>query len=159
MGGGHGRNVTRPRAPAISPEEAKRQAESEGLLLIAASNSTGYRGVHAKLDRMARCSHPYDVCVHQDGKQVCLGSFACKEQAALCLASLAADCAEHASLIVSEGGVPPLVGLLLHGSGGQREQAALALGAVAASSTTNAAEIGGAIPELRATLQLHGISV
>ena len=76
-----------PRVPVISPEEARRQAEAEGLLLIAANNSSGYRGVHIKLTAVRRrWTHPYYVYSHINGKQVTLGSFACKEQAALCYA-------------------------------------------------------------------------
>ncbi|EOD36204.1 hypothetical protein EMIHUDRAFT_226818 [Emiliania huxleyi CCMP1516] len=68
-------------APTAAGAEAVRQAEREGLTLVASGSSTGYKGV---------CYHPkqhgskkYLLRVKAGGKKVFLGLFATAEQAAL----------------------------------------------------------------------------
>ena len=57
------------------------QAEAEGLTLLEADSKTGYFGViHISGTK------PYLARVNRGGKQVCLGSFATAEEAALCIA-------------------------------------------------------------------------
>ena len=70
--------------PPLTPEEAVRQAEAEGLTLLKSeSSSTGYKGV--TIDRVKK-SKPYKALVQRGGKTVHLGSFATAEEAALCYA-------------------------------------------------------------------------
>ena len=64
-------------------EEARQQAQAEGLTLPKADNTTGYFGV--KLDKRAK-TKPYEGQVRRGGKQMSLGSFATAEEAALCIA-------------------------------------------------------------------------
>ena len=82
------------RAAALTSEEARQQAEAEKLTLLVAKNTTGYFGVtlkHGKLkpyQAQVRRGQPkpYKAQVRRGGKQVCLGSFATAEEAALCVA-------------------------------------------------------------------------
>eukprot|EP00964_Phaeocystis_antarctica_P117624 scaffold81429_cov59-Phaeocystis_antarctica.AAC.4 len=67
---------------AMSSEEARRQAQAEGLMLLAANNKTGYFCVHHQAGR----SKPYLAKVWHGGKDVHLGTFATAEEAALCVA-------------------------------------------------------------------------
>ena len=70
-------------APPLMSEEARQQAEAEGLTLLKADNSTGYFGVcHSNPGR----PKPYKAQVRRGGKQVSLGSFVTAEEAALCVA-------------------------------------------------------------------------
>jgi hypothetical protein len=69
-------------AAPVTSEEARRQAEAEGLALLKAKNKAGYFGVHDKPGR----PKPYQARVWRGGKQVSLGSFATAEDAALCVA-------------------------------------------------------------------------
>ena len=70
-------------APPLTSEEARQQAQAEGLTLPKAENKTGYYGVHLK---SLGKSKPYQARVTRDGKEVSLGYFATAEEAALCVA-------------------------------------------------------------------------
>eukprot|EP00964_Phaeocystis_antarctica_P149077 scaffold116085_cov71-Phaeocystis_antarctica.AAC.1 len=70
-------------APALTSEEARQQAQAEGLTLVVAGNKSGYFGVH--LDRPGQ-PKPFKTQVRRGGKQVSLGNFATAEEAALCVA-------------------------------------------------------------------------
>eukprot|EP00964_Phaeocystis_antarctica_P157158 scaffold127220_cov63-Phaeocystis_antarctica.AAC.1 len=71
-----------PPAPPLTSEEARQQAQAEGLTLRVAENATGYFGVRHLSGR----PKPYLVQVRRSGKQVILSSFATAEEAALCFA-------------------------------------------------------------------------
>ena len=64
-------------------DEARQQAEAEGLTLLKADNKAGYFGVY--LNKPGK-PEPYEARVNRDGKKVSLGSFATAEEAALCVA-------------------------------------------------------------------------
>ena len=68
--------------PSLS-EEAVRQAEAEGLTLLEADNTAGFKGVAFNSSRKAK---PYKTRVPRGGKSVSLGHFATAEEAALCYA-------------------------------------------------------------------------
>ena len=70
-------------AAPLTSEEARQQAEAEGLTLLKADNKAGYFGVHIS---KPGTSKPYKAEVWRDGKQVYLGYFATAEEAALCVA-------------------------------------------------------------------------
>eukprot|EP00964_Phaeocystis_antarctica_P121242 scaffold84926_cov82-Phaeocystis_antarctica.AAC.1 len=70
-----------PPSPALTSEEARQQAQAEGLTLRVAENKTGYFGVNHEPDR----TKPYQARVRGGGKDVYLGSFATAEEA-LCIA-------------------------------------------------------------------------
>ena len=71
------------RAAMLTSEEARQQAQAEGLaLLVARETKTGYYCVHHHSSH----SKPYEARVRRGGKDVHLGSFATAEQAALCIA-------------------------------------------------------------------------
>eukprot|EP00964_Phaeocystis_antarctica_P045917 scaffold26470_cov60-Phaeocystis_antarctica.AAC.2 len=72
-------------APLLTSEEARQQAQAEGLTLRVADNKTGYLGV--KLNQTSK-SKPFVAQVRRGGKQVHLGSFATAQEAALCVARL-----------------------------------------------------------------------
>ena len=81
-----GQAVAAARAAAALPltsEEARQQAQAEGLTLVVAENTTGYFGVRP--DRPGR-PKPYQARVRRGGKLVHLGVFATAEEAALCVA-------------------------------------------------------------------------
>ena len=63
-------------------EEARQQAQTEGLTLCVADNKAGYFGVYHQPGR----TKPYKAEVRRGGNNVNLGSFATAEQAALCIA-------------------------------------------------------------------------
>ena len=69
-------------AVAVS-DEARQQAQAEKLTLLVAENKTGYFGVGLYKSGTPK---PYRVLVRRGGKQVCLGTFATAEEAALCVA-------------------------------------------------------------------------
>ena len=86
-------------------EEARGQAQAEGLTLLKAGNTTGYFGVCHQPGR----PKPYQAQVSRGGKVVQLGSFATAEEAALCVArspegQKAAQRAAVAPLASEEGG-------------------------------------------------------
>jgi len=66
-------------APPLTSEEARQQAEAEGLTLLKADNKAGYFGVYP--DKTCH-SKPYRAKVSRGGKLVSLGSFAISEEAA-----------------------------------------------------------------------------
>ena len=70
-------------APPLTSEEARQQAEAEGLTLLKADSKTGYYGVN-----VANPGQPksYVAQVWRGGKQSYLGNFATAEEAALCVA-------------------------------------------------------------------------
>eukprot|EP00964_Phaeocystis_antarctica_P138004 scaffold102637_cov47-Phaeocystis_antarctica.AAC.2 len=73
------------RAAAVAPltsEEARQQAQAEGLTLRVAESKTGYFGVAHRPHN----SKPYQARVNPCGKDVSLGYFATAEEAALCVA-------------------------------------------------------------------------
>eukprot|EP00964_Phaeocystis_antarctica_P030850 scaffold17456_cov51-Phaeocystis_antarctica.AAC.1 len=70
-------------AAALTSEEARQQAQAQGLTLIVAKNTTGYFGVHMKNPGQPK---PYQTQVRRGGKKVSLGCFATAEEAALCVA-------------------------------------------------------------------------
>ena len=76
--------ANRPAAVApLTREEARQQAQAEGLTLLNYDNKTGYFGVHfGKPGRLK----PYEAQVTRGAKKVSLGYFATAEEAALCIA-------------------------------------------------------------------------
>jgi hypothetical protein len=70
-------------AAPLTSEEARQQAQAEGLTLCVSDNKAGYFGVCLAKPGQPK---PYDVRVWRGGKKVRLGSFATAEQAALCRA-------------------------------------------------------------------------
>eukprot|EP00964_Phaeocystis_antarctica_P016466 scaffold9104_cov56-Phaeocystis_antarctica.AAC.2 len=66
----------------LTSEEARQQAQAEGLTLRVAENSAGYFGVNHQPGR----AKPYQAQLKRGGKQVSLGYFATAEEAALCVA-------------------------------------------------------------------------
>ena len=72
-------------AVSLTSEEARQQAQAEGLMLLRAENKAGYFGV--KLNNPGK-PKPYQAQVSRGGKKVSLGNFAAAEEAALCIARL-----------------------------------------------------------------------
>ena len=71
-------------APPLTSEEARQQAQAEGLTLVVSESSTaGYYGVHLAKRGQPK---PYQARVQRGGKTASLGSFATAEEAALCVA-------------------------------------------------------------------------
>jgi hypothetical protein len=70
-------------AAPLTSDEARQQAQAEKLTLVVAENKTGYFGVSLYKPGTPK---PYRVLVRRGGKQVCLGTFATAEEAALCVA-------------------------------------------------------------------------
>ena len=70
-------------APPLTSEEARQQAQAEGLMLRVADNKTGFSGV--SLDKPGH-PKPYQARVMCGGKNVYLGRFVTAEEAALCIA-------------------------------------------------------------------------
>ena len=68
---------------AMLSEEARQQAQTEGLTLRVADNKAGYFGVNLNNPDYPK---PYQAHVWRGGKKVSLGSFATAEEAALCAA-------------------------------------------------------------------------
>ena len=69
-------------------EEAVRQAETEGLTLLKANNSSGYKGVG--FNSKPNLTKPYQAQVQRGGKKVHLGYFVTVEEAALIIARASA---------------------------------------------------------------------
>ena len=69
--------------PPLTSEEARQQAQAEGLTLRVAGNKTGYLGVN-----LANIGYPkpYQAKLRRGGNDVNLGTFATAEEAALCIA-------------------------------------------------------------------------
>ena len=81
-----GQALAAERAAAAAPltsEEARQQAQAEGLTLVVADNKTGYFGVYLS---NPGSSKPYKAQVRRGGKMVSLASFTTAEEAALCVA-------------------------------------------------------------------------
>ena len=70
-------------AVPLTSEEARQQAQAEGLTLRVADNKAGYLGVRLE---PRNNSNPYQVRVRRGGKTVSLGCFATAEEAALSIA-------------------------------------------------------------------------
>ena len=70
-------------AAPLTSEEARQQAQAEGLTLVVADNKTGYFGVYLS---NPGSSKPYKAQVRRGGKMVSLASFTTAEEAALCVA-------------------------------------------------------------------------
>ena len=70
-------------AQPLTGEEARRQAQVEGLTLLVSDNTAGFYGV--KLAKPGQ-PKPYQAQLSRGGKLVSLGSFATAEEAALCVA-------------------------------------------------------------------------
>eukprot|EP00964_Phaeocystis_antarctica_P016707 scaffold9187_cov50-Phaeocystis_antarctica.AAC.2 len=70
-------------APPLTSEEARQQAQAEGLTLRVADTKTGYSCVSLGIPGRPK---PYEARVRRGGKKVSLGSFATAEEAALCFA-------------------------------------------------------------------------
>ena len=68
--------------PPLTSEEARQQAQAEGLTLHVAENKSGYFGVGYRPGK----PKPYQLRVRRGGKEVHLGSFVTAEEAALRLA-------------------------------------------------------------------------
>ena len=71
-------------AQPLTSEEARQQAQAEGLTLRVAENSTGFFGVAHRPGK----PKPYQVQVMRGGKVLHLGMFVTAEEAALCVARL-----------------------------------------------------------------------
>ena len=82
------KGVVAQKATALTSEQAKQQAQVEGLTLRVADNKTGYSGVY--VDTRPGRAKPYMAQVRRGGTlksgDVSLGSFATAEEAALCVA-------------------------------------------------------------------------
>eukprot|EP00964_Phaeocystis_antarctica_P032215 scaffold18257_cov68-Phaeocystis_antarctica.AAC.1 len=81
-----GQAIAAERAAAAVPltgEEARQQAQAEGLTLRVAETKTGYSCVSLGIPGRPK---PYEARVRRGGKKVSLGSFATAEEAALCFA-------------------------------------------------------------------------
>eukprot|EP00964_Phaeocystis_antarctica_P146992 scaffold113452_cov42-Phaeocystis_antarctica.AAC.1 len=87
----------------MTGEEARQQAQAEGLTLRVAESTTGYFGVC-----LARPGHPkpYQAHVRRGGKTVGLGSFAIAEEAALCVARSPEGQAAAATAARAAAGAP-----------------------------------------------------
>eukprot|EP00964_Phaeocystis_antarctica_P011118 scaffold6115_cov57-Phaeocystis_antarctica.AAC.3 len=109
-------------APPLTNEEARRQAQAEGLVLLVAENTTGYLGVHLKHPGQPK---PYEVQARRGGNKMSLGCFATAEDAALCVARspkgraaaqkaaaatrpLTSEEEVKGSLVNEEGVIPPM---------------------------------------------------
>ena len=78
-----GQAVAAKRAAALTSEEARQQAQVEGLTLRAARNTAGYFGVILANPGRPK---PFQVQMRRGSKLLHLGSFATAEEAALCVA-------------------------------------------------------------------------
>ena len=107
--------------PPSSSEEARQQAQAEGLTLRVAENTTGYFGVYHKPSK----PKPYAAELRRGGKNVHLGYFATAQEAALCVARspegravaqkaaaatrpLSSEEENKGSFVKAEGVVPPM---------------------------------------------------
>ena len=69
--------------PPLTSEEARQQAQADGLALLMSDNKAGYFGVYVTQPGQPK---PYMAQVWRGGKDVYLGIFATAEEAALCVA-------------------------------------------------------------------------
>jgi len=88
----------------LTSEEARQQAQAEGLTLSLADSPAGYFGVHHKPGR----SKPYLAQVSRGGTTVHLGSFVTAEEAALCAARSPVGQAAAAAAAERAAAPPPL---------------------------------------------------
>ena len=93
-----------PPAPPLTSEEARQQAEAEGLTLLKADNKAGYFGVR---NNKPDTPKPYQAQVRHGGKLVHLGMFATAEEAALCIARSPEGRAAAQKAAASEEGNAP----------------------------------------------------
>ena len=91
-------------AAPMTSEQARQQAQAEGLKLRVAETKTGYFAVH--LD--SRRNKPYQAQVKRGGKYVHLGYFVTAEEASLCVARSPEGqvAAERAASVDSQGTCP-----------------------------------------------------
>ena len=80
-----------PAPPPMTAEEAVRQADAEGLTLLKADNTAGYKGVTFDRHYPTKSGKSYKAKVTRGGKSVHLGTFATAEEAALCFAKTVAE--------------------------------------------------------------------
>eukprot|EP00964_Phaeocystis_antarctica_P048032 scaffold27813_cov63-Phaeocystis_antarctica.AAC.2 len=92
-------------APPLTSEEARQQAQAEGLTLHVADNKTGYLCVYLTNPGQPK---PYMARVRRDDQQVSLGSFATAEEAALCVARSPEGQAAAATAAEKAAAAPPL---------------------------------------------------
>ena len=88
---------------AVSVRMWRSQAEAEGLTLLEADNKTGYFGVSHNPGQ----PKPYQARVRRGVAQVCLGSFATAEEAALYIAR-SPEGQESAKRAAAAAPAPPL---------------------------------------------------
>ena len=74
-------------APPMTAEEALAKAAEEGLMLVRAGNTVGYKGVHIKQGK----TRPYQLQIRVNGRTQYIGNFATGEEAALHLARCRSD--------------------------------------------------------------------
>ena len=92
--------------PPLTSEQARQQAQAEGLTLRVADNSTGYFSVC--LDQRSKAKlKPYQAWVTRGGKKMHLGSFVTAEEAAL---SVARSPEGQAAAQRAAAAPPPLTG-------------------------------------------------
>ena len=70
-------------APLLTKDQARQQAQTEGLTLLVAENKTGYLGVYLSKPGQPK---PFKAQMRHGGENVRLGHFATAEEAALCIA-------------------------------------------------------------------------
>jgi hypothetical protein len=95
-----------PPAPPLTSEEARQQAQAEGLTLLKADSTTGYFGVNHQPGR----PKPYQARVRRGGNTVSLGNFATAEEAALCVARTLEEreAAQRAAASEGQGRAPAM---------------------------------------------------
>ena len=90
-----GRGHPEPWHTAMTKEQARQQAQEEGLTLLVADNKAGFFGVRLRPKRRGAAlnplqlglqPNPFRALVRRGGKEVYLGTFATAEEAALCVA-------------------------------------------------------------------------
>ena len=91
----------------LTSEEARQQAQAEGLTLRVADNKTGYSGVSFE---PRSHSKPHVARVKRGGKMVHLSSFATAEEAALCVARSPEGQAAAKKAAATAAAAPPLTG-------------------------------------------------
>ena len=89
-------------APPLTSEEARQQAQAEGLTLVVAENTTGYFGVHLNNPGQPK---PYQAQVRRGGKMASLGCFATAEEAALCVARSPEGQAKERKAVANENAI------------------------------------------------------
>ena len=90
----------------MTAEEAVRQADAEGLTLLKADNTAGYKGVTFDRHYPTKSGKSYKAKVTRGGKSVHLGTFATAEEAALCYARTARAAAAEARATAAAAAAP-----------------------------------------------------